>query len=327
MQTIDNIRQHFSQSLKVVEALLEEQLVSNARLTKEIGQHAVFSGGKRMRPLLVLAVAESLNGADKIAQESIFNLAASVELLHTATLLHDDVIDKSSTRRGRASANAQWNNSSSILVGDFIYSRAFQLLLDIGNIELLRLLVDTATNLAEGELLQQMYSFNPETNEAHYLQIITAKTGVLFGAATGGVALLTAQSPVLQEQLFYYGINAGIAFQLTDDLLDYRGDADALGKSIGSDIKEGRLTLPLIYALQHCRGADLTLLKDVAEQGTSSQQSKVLEILADCGAFDYSEKVAQSYHQKACGCLEQLPANQGTESLTLLADFMIARKV
>ena len=244
---MDYISPAIRDDFAAVNRLVIERLHSDVALVESIGQYIVEGGGKRMRPLITLLCARALGYAGKQHVE----LAAVIEFLHTATLLHDDVVDVSALRRGRATANANWGNAPSVLVGDFIYSRAFQVLVGIGDMQILRLLSDTTNTIAEGEVEQLARAGDPDATEAQYTQIIGKKTAVLFAAAAEGAAILAGAAPGTRAAMRDYGMNLGLAFQLIDDVLDYTGDPQEMGKNLGDDLAEGKPTLPLIHAIAH----------------------------------------------------------------------------
>ncbi len=241
------IRSVVEADFKAVDKFIVDQLYSNVPLVENIGHYIVDAGGKRLRPLLVLLAAKTC----KIDNQQHVALASVIEFIHTATLLHDDVVDMSSLRRGRPTVNEQWNNPSSVLVGDFIYSRAFQILVTLGDMKIMKIIADTTNRIAEGEVLQLISKSNPNPTEQNYMQVIQNKTAILFQAAGQCGAILSNASDEEELALTRFGMHMGTAFQLIDDVLDYAGDRESLGKNIGDDLAEGKPTLPLIYALEH----------------------------------------------------------------------------
>ncbi|HEY3700434.1 MAG TPA: polyprenyl synthetase family protein [Spongiibacteraceae bacterium] len=288
---MQQIRALVNSEFEQVNSLIIEQLHSNVSLVENIGHYIVDAGGKRLRPLLVLLTAGCLG---EIKREHV-SLAAIIEFIHTATLLHDDVVDISSLRRGRPTANAKWGNAPSVLVGDFLYSRAFQLLVGLGNMPLMQLLADTTNTIAEGEVLQLTKAGDPSTSEAAYFNVIENKTAVLFAAAAQGAALLTGSSAAMNHKLYRYGLCLGVAFQLTDDVLDYLGDPEKMGKNIGDDLSEGKPTLPLIATLQHGSSADKTLIANAITQRDASDINAIVEAVNRSGALDYTLAKAKQY--------------------------------
>lgn len=288
---MQQIRALVNSEFEQVNSLIIEQLHSNVPLVENIGHYIVDAGGKRLRPLLVLLTAGCLG---EIKREHI-SLAAIIEFIHTATLLHDDVVDISSLRRGRPTANAKWGNAPSVLVGDFLYSRAFQLLVGLDNMLLMQLLADTTNTIAEGEVLQLTKAGDPSTSEAAYFNVIENKTAVLFAAAAQGAALLVGSNAAMNRKLYRYGLCLGVAFQLADDVLDYLGDPDKMGKNIGDDLSEGKPTLPLIVTLQHGSFADKTLITNAITQRDASNINVIVEAVKRCGALDYTLAKAKQY--------------------------------
>jgi octaprenyl-diphosphate synthase len=298
-----------------------QQLHSDVGLVENIGHYIVDAGGKRLRPLLVLLVAKALHypGDQHIA------LAAIIEFIHTATLLHDDVVDMSSLRRGRPTANAHWGNAPSVLVGDFLYSRAFQMLVSIGSLPIMGILSDTTNLISEGEVQQLVNAKNPDITEANYQSVIHKKTAALFEAACRAAAVLSQGSEAQIQAAHRYGQHLGMAFQLVDDALDYTGDAKALGKNLGDDLAEGKPTLPLIFALQHAAPQDQALIRQAIVSGDVSALESIIRIIQDTGALDYTQQQAEQQAQLALQQLELLPQNPYTQALAELARFSVTR--
>ena len=300
-----------------------DQLYSEVELVESIGHYIVEAGGKRMRPLLVLLAAKSCG----IEDNKHIPMAAVIEFIHTATLLHDDVVDMSTLRRGRPTVNAEWNNPSSVLVGDFIYSRAFQVLVRIGSLRIMEIIADTTNKIAEGEVLQLLAKSNPESSEADYMRVIENKTAILFKAAAECGAILAGADVEVSNRLGRFGMHIGTAFQLIDDVLDYRGDTEALGKNVGDDLAEGKPTLPLLYAMANCGPDDVTLVKQslAAETVSPEQLQNVIKIVVDSGALDYTQSLAEAQAAAARACLAELPASGYRDSLMAMVDFAINR--
>ncbi|MGO4776011.1 polyprenyl synthetase family protein, partial [Lysobacter sp. 2RAB21] len=242
-----NIQSLARDDMAAVDALIRRRLASDVVLINQVAEYIVGAGGKRLRPMLLLLAAGALSHRGPDAHQ----LAAVVEFIHTATLLHDDVVDESDLRRGRRTANAVWGNAASVLVGDFLYSRSFQLMVELDRLEVMKILADTTNQIAEGEVLQLLHVRNPDTDEAAYLRVIERKTAVLFAAATRLGAVLAGADAQVQQRLHDYGLALGYAFQIADDVLDYASDAQTLGKNLGDDLAEGKATLPLIHAIAH----------------------------------------------------------------------------
>ncbi|NNC54954.1 MAG: polyprenyl synthetase family protein, partial [Pseudomonadales bacterium] len=282
-------------------------------------------GGKRVRPLVVLLVASALEDANNPSQ---IQLATAIEFLHTATLLHDDVVDVSSLRRGKPTANANWGNASSVLVGDFVYSRAFQLMVSVGNLQVMQVLSDTTVKIAEGEVQQLVEIGNLALDEATYFDVIERKTAQLFAGACESAALVARANPGVAEAMRAYGKHLGLAFQLVDDYLDYAGDTEALGKNVGDDLAEGKLTLPLIEALrqtkQHNSAAHSELSGAIADKDLS-KISAIIDIVQSCEALVYTREAAIREAGQAAALLEVLPASPAREALSELCDFVVQR--
>ena len=317
------IRSVVEADFKAVDKFIVDQLYSNVPLVENIGHYIVDAGGKRLRPLLVLLAAKTC----KIDNQQHIALASVIEFIHTATLLHDDVVDMSSLRRGRPTVNEQWNNPSSVLVGDFIYSRAFQILVTLGSMKIMEIIADTTNRIAEGEVLQLISKNNPNPTEQNYMQVIQNKTAILFQAAGQCGAILSNASDEEELALTRFGMHMGTAFQLIDDVLDYAGDSESLGKNIGDDLAEGKPTLPLIYALQHGSAEQAELIRQALadEQLQDEKLNKVIKIVQECGALDYARKLAKSESDQALACLDVLPPSEYRDALTAMVNFSNTR--
>ncbi len=305
-----------------VNDLIVSQLHSDVGLVENIGQYIIDAGGKRLRPLLVLLSANSCGyrGDHHIA------LAAIIEFIHTATLLHDDVVDTSDLRRGRATANARFGNAPSVLVGDFLYSRAFQMLVAIGNMDIMRIIADTTNIISEGEVQQLINAGNPDTTEDAYNEVIRKKTAQLFEAATHTGAILAGVDGTQSNAMRLYGHHLGMAFQLVDDALDYNGNTDELGKNVGDDLAEGKPTLPLIHAMKHGTKSQAELIRAAITEGGIDQLDAILEAIHATGALDYTMERAGRHAQTAKGCLEGMSDSNELRAMSMLADFAINRK-
>lgn len=301
-----------------VNDLIVSSLHSDVDLVENIGHYIVESGGKRLRPLLVLlsAMANDYRGEQHVAA------AAVIEFIHTATLLHDDVVDVSALRRGRQTVNSQWGNAPSVLVGDFLYSRAFQMLVEIGSLPIMAIIADASNLISEGEVQQMANAGNPEIGESTYNEVIYKKTAVLFEASARIGGILAGQC---EQQMAAFGKHLGMAFQITDDILDYRGVVGDIGKNIGADLGEGKMTLPLIYAREQADVETSKLIKDIVKGQRKEEFSTILEVVEASGGLDYALGIARHQVQQARLALVDLPRNPHTEALLALADFSISR--
>ena len=304
-----------------VNQLIIKQLHSDVGLVENIGHYLVEAGGKRLRPLLVLLCANAL-GYQKDAR---LDLAAIIEFIHTATLLHDDVVDVSALRRGRPTANAQWGNAPSVLVGDFLYSRAFQMMVGIGSMDIMNILANTTNIISEGEVQQLVNAKNPDISEADYYTVIHKKTAALFEAACETAALLAGAPKDTQQQLKAYGYHLGLAFQLVDDALDYEGDAATLGKNVGDDLAEGKPTLPLLRAIELGNPDQKILIARAIRESDSSLLSEVLAVVTATGGSTYTMDAAKHQAQAAIAKLAVLPESDYKQALVDLANFSVAR--
>ena len=306
---------------QAVNTLIPQQLSSDVDLVSEIGAYIVESGGKRLRPLMVLLTNGAL-GYDK--DERHIKLAATIEFLHTATLLHDDVVDHSGLRRGKITANEKWGNAPSVLVGDFLYSRAFQMMVEIGSLDVMAILADATNTIAEGEVLQLANIGNTKTTEPEYREIIRCKTALLFEAACHSAAAL-GDAPDHLETMRKFGLHFGITYQLVDDWLDYIGSSETLGKNVGDDLAEGKLTLPLIYALKHSSSNARAIIEAAIEHRSADTLPQVLEIVVESGALDYVKDAVLNEAGLAQDCLASLPNNEYVDALQTLTTYSTSR--
>ena len=304
-----------------INRLIPNQLSSDVALVEEIGRYIVESGGKRLRPLLVLLSARGcgFDGSRHVA------LAAVIEFLHTASLLHDDVVDRSELRRGRPTANACWGNAPSVLVGDFLYSRAFQLMVALDDMQIMAILADATNHIAEGEVMQFSNIGNLDIDEERYLEAIRRKTALLFQAATHSGAVLAGGSASEVEAHKQFGLHFGLAYQLVDDWLDYAGDAATMGKNAGNDLAEGKLTLPLIHALANGTDQQAALIRDSLRTRSRARFSQVVKAVHTCGAMNYTHAKALAASQRALDYLGQLPANRYRDAMGAVTRFAISR--
>lgn len=306
---------------QAVDQLIVDELSSDVVLINQMGHYIVGNGGKRLRPMLLLLAAKALGQVN----DNHLILAAVIEFIHTATLLHDDVVDESDFRRGKDSANAVWGNAASVLVGDYLYSKAFEMMVRTGNMNVMDILSKTTTAIAEGEVLQLLNCNNPETSEEKYLQVIARKTAILFSAATRLSAVICNAPAAIEANLAQYGQHLGVAFQLIDDALDYKADRDQLGKNLGDDLAEGKPTLPLIYAIQNGTKAEATIITDAIKNGHRDAFNEVYEVVQRTQAIAYTERRADEEAEKAIETLKDLPATEYKEALTQLAKFSVQR--
>ncbi len=299
-----------------VNELIQQQLSSDVALINQLGFYIINSGGKRIRPLLTVLAARALGyqGKDHVA------IAAIIEFIHTSTLLHDDVVDESTMRRGKETANALFGNQASVLVGDFLYSRSFQMMTDLNNLTVMQVLADATNVIAEGEVLQLINVNDPETSEESYMQVIYCKTAKLFEAATHLAAVINGNDQTIIDAMKLYGMHLGTAFQLIDDHLDYTADAQELGKNIGDDLAEGKPTLPLIYAMKHGNEEQAAMIREAIVSGNGlAQLDPILAALDETGALDYTLAQAQAESDKAISALAVLPEGDYKQALTSLA--------
>ena len=304
-----------------VNDLIYGQLNSDVALINQLGIYIVNAGGKRMRPMLTVLTAQALNSnnSEKLGHEHC-TIAAIIEFIHTATLLHDDVVDESNMRRGQETANALFGNGASVLVGDFLYTRSFQMMTKLGSMRIMDILSDATNIVAEGEVLQLMNCNDPDTTEESYLQVIYCKTAKLFEAATRLAAVITKQSTVIEEAMADYGKYLGTAFQLVDDIMDYTADAKEMGKNVGDDLAEGKPTLPLIYTMAHGNNEQKQLVRDAIEHGNGMEHlDKILSAMKQTGALVYTQKKAEVEADKAIKALTVLPESEYKQALIALA--------
>lgn len=317
----DSVSALAADDMQRVDALIRHRLASDVVLINQIADHIIASGGKRLRPMLHVLAA----GAAGYRGEQQIKLAAVIEFIHTSTLLHDDVVDGSDLRRGHKSANAVWGNAASVLVGDFLYSRSFQLMVELDNMRIMRILADTTNTIAEGEVLQLLNIGNADVDEAAYLAVIERKTAVLFAAATELGGLLGGLPDAQVAALRQYGMQLGYAFQIADDLLDYVSDADTLGKNIGDDLAEGKPTLPLIYALEKADAAEANTLRRAIENGGVDGLDRILNAIHNSGALRRTRERALHHADAARHALETLPDSRYRDALLTLADYSVQR--
>ncbi len=311
-----------AQDMREVDQVIARRLDSGVPLIGQVSRYIIAAGGKRLRPALLLLTCGALN----YRGEQRFNLAAVVEFIHTATLLHDDVVDDSALRRGNATANETFGNPASVLVGDFLYSRAFQMMVDAQNMRVMEVLADATNVIAEGEVLQLMNMHNAALDEAGYITVIRSKTAKLFEASARVGAILAGSSPALEELCASYGQAIGTAFQVIDDVLDYTGEAAVMGKNVGDDLREGKATLPLIAAMQRGTAEQRELIKAAIETGGVAMLDQVVEIVKATGALDVARLAATQEAQRAIAAARELPAGPYTDCLIQLAEQLLERQ-
>ena len=319
--TLDEIRALMQGDLAAVDAIIQQRLRSDVVLINQLGAYIVNSGGKRLRPLQVLLAARACG----YQGESHRELAAVVEFIHTATLLHDDVVDASERRRGQATANALWGNEASVLVGDFLYSRAFEMMVSVGRMPVMEVMARTTNTIAEGEVLQLLNINDPDTTEARYLQVIHAKTATLFEAASRLGGILADCPDTVCDALADYGRHLGTAFQLVDDALDYTGDAATTGKNVGDDLEEGKPTMPLIHAMGHGDAAQTEMIRRAIRDGGRGEIDGILRTIESTGAIAYTLRLAEQAAAEAIDRLGALPESPYRDSMEALARFSVER--
>ena len=305
-----------------VNACILDRLKSDIVLINQIGTHIINSGGKRLRPVIHLLCAR----ACAVETTQHVELAAIIEFIHTATLLHDDVVDASELRRGQETANSLWGNEASVLVGDFLYSRAFQMMVDVDNMKVMAILANATNTIAEGEVQQLLNVHDPDTTEQRYLDVIHNKTAKLFESASELAAVITGRDEAMQQSMARYGMHLGTAFQLIDDVLDYDADKADTGKNVGDDLAEGKPTLPLIYTMQNGTSEQVSLVRDVIENGGLDKIDSVMLAIRETGAIEYTEKCARQEADLAIESIQALPDSDYKRALIDLAEFAVARR-
>lgn len=318
---IDRIREQVLEEFNAVNDVIIEKIQSQVGLIDDLSNHIVQSGGKRLRPMLVLLSSKACGyqGMQHVA------LAAMIEFFHTATLLHDDVVDESTLRRGKQTANSIWGSKASILVGDYLFTQSVQLMVEVGNSEILKLIADTSLQISCGEVKQLSNRHNPALSFEEYFEVIRAKTALLFASSAGIGPILTESPQNVRDNMYAYGLHLGNAFQLIDDALDYCSDAKTLGKNIGDDLADGKATLPLIHALQHGTPKQQEQIKRSLKEGSLDYLDDILTALEDTKAIEYTQKIAEEEIDKALSALSILPESPSKAALTDLAYFALQR--
>ena len=320
--TIDEVAALAEGDMRAVDRLISTSLESDVALVSQVSEYIVMSGGKRLRPLIVLLAARALGYT---GQQHI-RAAAIVEFIHTATLLHDDVVDSSSRRRGRDSANTVFGNQASVLVGDFLYSRAFQMMVDVDSMRVMQILADATNTIAAGEVMQLMNVHDPDTTEEAYRQVIYRKTARLFEAGAQIAAVLAEREPGDEAAMVRYGMHLGTAFQLVDDALDFNASVEELGKNLGDDLAEGKATLPLIYAMQHGSRQEAQMIRSAILEGGLGQLDEIRAVIESTGALLYTATQAHEAAQMSIDALGPVPQSQYKQALIAIAEFSVRRK-
>ncbi|MBI4938050.1 MAG: octaprenyl diphosphate synthase [Nitrosomonadales bacterium] len=320
--TFETIKQLLAPDMSIVDNVIRARLHSEVALVNQVSAYITNSGGKRLRPALVVLSAKAFG----YTGQHHHNLAAVVEFIHTATLLHDDVVDESDMRRGNATASALFGNAASVLVGDFLYSRAFQMMVDVNDMRVMRTLADATNTIAEGEVLQLLNRHDANVDAANYLHVIHCKTAKLFEAAMRLGAILAQTGEADEVAAAKYGRHMGTAFQLVDDVLDYSGNEHETGKNLGDDLSEGKPTLPLIYAMQHGNPNQVAVVRRAIEEGEIEHFAEVLQVIQQTGALAYTRQQAQLEADEACAALASLPDTDYKQALLQLASFAATRQ-
>lgn len=320
--SFDDVAALADDDMAAVNRLISSSLESDVALVSQVSEYIVMSGGKRLRPLIVLLAARALG----YEGEQHVRAAAIIEFIHTATLLHDDVVDSSDRRRGMDSANSVFGNQASVLVGDFLYSRSFQMMVDIGDMRVMQILADATNTIAAGEVMQLMNVHDPETSEEDYQQVIYRKTARLFEAGAQIAAVLAGRDASVEQAMIEYGQQLGTAFQLVDDALDYSASSDELGKNLGDDLAEGKPTLPLIYAMRTGTEAQRALIRDAILEGGLARMDDIQAIIRDTGALDYTADRARQAAMAAIEVLDPIEESGHKQALAALAEFAIQRR-
>ena len=319
--SIDAIREFIAEDMLAIDRVIRSRLQSDVALISKVAEYIVGGGGKRLRPALVVLAAGAHGYQGKLHHQ----MAAVIEFIHTATLLHDDVVDESALRRGQPTANSLFGNAASVLVGDFVYSRAFQMMVEVGSMRILEVLAEATNVISEGEVLQLMNCRNPDIAESDYLQVVRCKTAKLFEAATRIGALLGSADAAAEEAMARYGAHLGTAFQLIDDVLDYSGDQAVIGKNVGDDLAEGKATLPLIYVMRSGASVQVDAVRRAIEAGALEELPAVLQAINETGALDYARNCARAESHLALDALQGLRPSKQREYLVQLADFAVTR--
>jgi octaprenyl-diphosphate synthase len=318
---LDHVRALVADDLRQVDQVIVERLASDVVLVNQVSQYIIGAGGKRLRPLSVLLAARAC-GYDG---DQHVEAAAIIEFIHTATLLHDDVVDGSEMRRGRDTANHVFGNQASVLVGDYLYSRSFQMMVELDDLRIQGVMADATNTIAMGEVLQLMNAHDPDTTEERYFEVIYRKTAKLFEAGAQVAAILSGAPPDVEQAMIAYGRHLGTAFQLVDDSLDYTADGTELGKNVGDDLAEGKPTLPLIFALSKASATDAATLRSAIENGGLDDLDRITRLIEGSGGIEYTARMAQDEKDRAIAALATVPASPFRDALASLAEFAVAR--
>ncbi len=318
---LEEIRTLVMADLQRVDQTIVQRLASDIVLVNQVSQYIIGAGGKRLRPLSVVLAARACGHQG----QNHVPAAAIIEFIHTATLLHDDVVDGSDMRRGRNTANHVFGNEASVLVGDYLYSRSFQMMVELGNLRIQEVMANATNTIAEGEVLQLMNAHDPDTTEQRYLEVIYRKTAKLFEAGAQMAAILSDSPREIEQSMVEYGRHLGTAFQLVDDALDYKSTAEELGKNLGDDLAEGKPTLPVIYALAHAPAAEAAQLREAIENGGIDDLDQITRLIETSGGLEYTARMARREKEMAVEALGKLPASKFRDALVSLADFAVAR--
>ena len=318
---LEEIRALVAEDLQSVDQTIVQRLASDIVLVNQVSQYIIGAGGKRLRPLSVVLAARACGHQGRKHVPA----AAIIEFIHTATLLHDDVVDGSDLRRGRNTANQVFGNEASVLVGDYLYSRSFQMMVELGDLRIQEVMANATNTIAEGEVLQLMNAHDPETTEQRYLEVIYRKTAKLFEAGAQMAAIVSGSPREIEQSMVDYGRHLGTAFQLVDDVLDYKATAEELGKNLGDDLAEGKPTLPVIYALAHAPAAEAVRLREAIETGGIDDLDQITRLIETSGGLEYTADMARREKELAVEALGRLPASKFRDALVTLADFAVAR--
>jgi octaprenyl-diphosphate synthase len=321
MQNFSEIQALMKSDLVMMDEILVNRLNSNVDLISQMSQYIINSGGKRIRPLLLLLCARATN----YKGDYHHSMAVVIELIHTATLLHDDVVDGSSTRRGQKTANELWGNAPSVLVGDFLYSRAFEIMVEPNSMQIMKILSKATNQISEGEVLQLLNIKNANVSQSEYFEVIERKTACLFKAACQIAGILSESNKNIIDALGNFGMHLGNAFQIIDDTLDYESNSSVIGKEVGDDLSEGKVTLPMIYALENTKGSEKEILSNAITNADSSNIDNIINILLSVNAFEYSHKVAKNESTQALKSLEIIPNSEYRSALKLLCELSLDR--